>query len=244
LRETPSLNTIVPTDATAAYDVKQVINKIVDEEEFFEIQEDYAKNIVIGFAYMGGRSVGIVANQPKIASGVLDINASVKAARFVRTCDAYNIPVVTLVDVPGFLPGTVQEYGGIIRHGAKLLYAYAEATVPKITVVLRKAYGGAYDVMSSKHLRGDANYAWPNAEIAVMGAKGAVAIVNRGSDDLARDEQDYFDRFGNPFPAAEQGYLDDIINPSETRRVIIEDLELLEKKELTNPWKKHGNIPL
>eukprot|EP00040_Diaphanoeca_grandis_P025759 m.143177 g.143177 ORF g.143177 m.143177 type:complete len:541 (-) comp30299_c0_seq1:178-1800(-) len=243
-RVTPSLDTIVPNDATSAYDVKEVINKIVDEEEFFEIQAEYAKNIVTGFAYMGGRTVGIVANQPKVASGVLDINASVKAARFVRTCDCYNIPIVTLVDVPGFLPGTVQEYGGIIRHGAKLLYAYAEATVPKITVVLRKAYGGAYDVMSSKHLRGDANYAWPNAEIAVMGAKGAVAIIKRGSDDLARDEAEYFKNFGNPFPAAEKGYIDDIIMPRDTRATIIADLEVLERKDQTNPWKKHGNIPL
>lgn len=243
-RSTPALDKIVPTDANQAYDVKEVITKLVDEEDFFEVQPDYATNIVCGFAFMDGKSVGIVANQPKVASGVLDINSSSKAARFVRTCDAFNIPLITLVDVPGFLPGTNQEYGGIIRHGAKLLYAYAEATVPKVTVVLRKAYGGAYDVMSSKHLRGDVNYAWPNAEIAVMGAKGAVSIIFRGSDDLQRDEDNYFKEFSNPFPAAEKGYIDDIILPRDTRARICEDLKLLERKEQKNPWKKHGNIPL
>jgi propionyl-CoA carboxylase beta chain len=243
-RSCPSLDTVVPDDQGLAYDVKDVISKLVDEEEFFEIQEDYAKNIVVGFAHMGGKAVGIVANQPKVASGVLDINSSVKAARFVRTCDCYNIPIVTLVDVPGFLPGTVQEYGGIIRNGAKLLYAFAEATVPKITVVLRKAYGGAYDVMSSKHLRGDSNYAWPNAEIAVMGAKGACAIIHRGSDDLERDENAYIEAFGNPYPAAQKGYIDDIILPRDTRARICADLRMLERKEQENPWKKHGNIPL
>eukprot|EP00037_Helgoeca_nana_P009365 m.82090 g.82090 ORF g.82090 m.82090 type:complete len:541 (-) comp19533_c0_seq1:112-1734(-) len=240
----PSLDIAVPKSADVPYDVKAVIEKIVDERTYFEIQPDYAKNIVCAYATMGGRSVGIVANQPKVAAGALDINASVKAGRFVRTCDAYNIPIITLVDVPGFQPGTAQEYGGIIRHGAKLLYAFAEATVPKITVTLRKSYGGAYCVMSSKHLRGDTNYAWPNAEIAVMGAKGAVAIVNRNATDVAKAEADYAEAFSNPFPAARKGYIDDIIQPRETRRRIIEDLVLLDSKQLTNPPKKHGNIPL
>mmetsp|Transcript_22601 Transcript_22601/g.59018 ORF Transcript_22601/g.59018 Transcript_22601/m.59018 type:complete len:539 (-) Transcript_22601:43-1659(-) len=243
-RDIPSLDLAVPKSADVPYDVKAIIEKIVDERTFFEIQPDYAKNVVCAYATMGGKSVGIVANQPKVAAGVLDINASVKAGRFVRTCDAYNIPIITLVDVPGFQPGTSQEYGGIIRHGAKLLYAYAEATVPKITVTLRKSYGGAYCVMSSKHLRGDINYAWPNSEIAVMGAKGAVAIVNRNADDIAKAEAEYAAAFSNPFPAARKGYIDDIISPRETRRRICEDLNLLEGKTLSNPDKKHGIIPL
>lgn len=210
---------------------------------FFEIMSQYAKNIVVGFGRMNGRTVGVVGNQPKVAAGCLDINSSVKGARFVRFCDAFNIPILTFVDVPGFLPGTAQEYNGIIRHGAKLLYAYAEATVPKITVITRKAYGGAYDVMSSKHLRGDINYAWPTAEVAVMGAKGAVQIIFRGKD-VAEREAEYVEKFANPFPAAVRGYVDDIIEPRMTRRRICQDLELLATKELKNPWKKHANIPL
>lgn len=211
---------------------------------FFEIMPNYAKNIVVGFARMNGRTVGMIGNNPKYAAGCLDINASVKGARFVRFCDAFNIPIITLVDVPGFLPGTGQEYGGIIRHGAKLLYAFAEATVPKITVITRKAYGGAYDVMSSKHLRGDINYAWPTAEIAVMGAKGAVSIIYRGKKDVEKYVQEYIDKFGNPFPAAVRGFVDDIIDPSTTRMRLCRDLNLLQRKQMTNPWKKHANIPL
>ncbi|EYC23695.1 hypothetical protein Y032_0015g2790 [Ancylostoma ceylanicum] len=243
-RDVPSLDTVVPLESTAAYNMKDVVTALVDEGDFFEIMPDYAKNIVVGFARMNGRTVGIVGNNPKFAAGCLDINSSVKGARFVRFCDAFNIPLVTLVDVPGFLPGTAQEYGGIIRHGAKLLYAYAEATVPKITVITRKAFGGAYDVMSSKHLRGDVNYAWPTAEVAVMGAKGAVSILFRGSKDVAKHEAEYIDLFSNPFPAAVRGFVDDIIEPHTTRRRICEDLSLLETKTLTNPWRKHGNIPL
>eukprot|EP01114_Cavostelium_apophysatum_P008705 TRINITY_DN2142_c0_g1_i1.p1 TRINITY_DN2142_c0_g1~~TRINITY_DN2142_c0_g1_i1.p1 ORF type:complete len:545 (+),score=151.11 TRINITY_DN2142_c0_g1_i1:84-1718(+) len=212
-RTEPALNNIVPQDPNLPYDMKRVINKIVDDSNFFEIQPNYAKNIVIGFGRVEGRSVGVIANQPLELSGCLDINASVKAARFVRFCDAFNIPLVTLVDVPGFLPGTNQEHNGVIRHGAKLLYAYAEATVPKVTVITRKAYGGAYDVMSSKHLRGDTNYAWPNAEIAVMGSKGAVEIIFRGKskDEIAKREREYYSKLANPFPAANRGYIDDII---------------------------------
>jgi len=243
-RANEALDRIIPSDSTQAYDIRDVIAPIVDEEDFFEIHAEYAKNIVVGFARMDGRSVGIVANQPKVASGCLDINASVKAARFVRTCDAFNIPILTFVDVPGFLPGTAQEYGGIIRHGAKLLYAYAEATVPKITIITRKAYGGAYDVMASKHLRGDVNYAWPTAEIAVMGAKGAVSIIFRNEENLAEIEADYEQEFSNAFTAAQKGFIDDIITPSTTRLRICEDLDALSTKVLTNPWKKHGNIPL
>ncbi|KAG0217818.1 hypothetical protein BGX31_000112 [Mortierella sp. GBA43] len=243
-REDASLNHIVPLDSTKAYDIKDVITRLVDDAQFFEIMPDYAKNIVIGFARMGGRTVSIIANQPLVSSGVLDINSSVKAARFVRFADAFNIPILTLVDVPGFLPGTAQEHNGIIRHGAKLLYAYAEATVPKVTVITRKAYGGAYDVMSSKHLRGDLNYAWPTAEIAVMGAKGAVEIIFRSSADRASAEKDYISKFANPLPAAQRGYIDDVIEPSTTRRRIIEDLEVLRHKKLENPKRKHGNIPL
>ncbi|KAJ3076339.1 hypothetical protein HDU98_003921 [Podochytrium sp. JEL0797] len=200
--------------------------------------------MVIGFARMGGQTVSIIANQPLVSSGVLDITSSVKAARWVRFCDAFNIPIITFVDVPGFLPGTAQEHGGIIRHGAKLLYAYAEATVPKITVITRKAYGGAYDVMSSKHLRGDMNYSWPTGEIAVMGAKGAVEIIFRKSSDKAAAEADYVSKFANPLPAAQRGFLDDIILPANTRKTIIQDLHVLKGKKLVNPWKKHGNIPL
>lgn len=243
-RLVPSLDTVVPLESTTAYNMKDVVYELVDEGDFFEIMPDYAKNIIVGFARMNGRTVGIVGNNPKFAAGCLDINSSVKGARFVRFCDAFNIPLITLVDVPGFLPGTAQEYGGIIRHGAKLLYAYAEATVPKITVITRKAYGGAYDVMSSKHLRGDKNYAWPTAEVAVMGAKGAVSILFRGSKDVAKHEEEYIDLFSNPFPAAVRGFVDDIIPPSTTRRRICEDLSVLESKKLSNPWKKHGNIPL
>ncbi|OQV22663.1 Propionyl-CoA carboxylase beta chain, mitochondrial [Hypsibius exemplaris] len=243
-RAVPSLDTVVPLQSTAAYNMLDVIGPIVDESDFFEIMPDYAKNIIVGFARMNGRTVGIVGNQPKVAAGCLDINASVKGARFVRFCDSFNIPLITFVDVPGFLPGTSQEYDGIIRHGAKILYAYAEATVPKITVITRKAYGGAYDVMSSKHLRGDINYAWPTAEVAVMGAKGAVAIIHRGSKDLAKAEADYVEAFGNPFPAANRGFIDDIIEPHTTRYRINRDLDLLQSKKSVNPWKKHGNIPL
>ncbi|KAG9303647.1 hypothetical protein G9A89_018544 [Geosiphon pyriformis] len=229
-REDFSLDHIIPVDSTKAYDIRDVITRIVDEGNFFEIMPDFAKNIVIGFARMEGQTVSLVGNQPLVSSGVLDINASVKAARWVRFCDAFNIPIITLVDVPGFLPGTAQEHNGIIRHGAKLLFAYAEATVPKITIITRKAYGGAYDVMSSKHLRGDINYAWPTSEIAVMGAKGAVEII--------------FRHFANPLPAAARGFIDDIILPAVTRRRIIEDLAVLKTKKLTNPSKKHSNCPL
>ncbi|KHN75145.1 Propionyl-CoA carboxylase beta chain, mitochondrial [Toxocara canis] len=244
-RDVPSLDTVVPLESTAAYNMLDVVHALVDEGDFFEIMPDYAKNIIVGFARMNGRTVGIVGNNPKFAAGCLDINASVKGARFVRFCDAFNIPIITLEDVPGFLPGTAQEYGGIIRHGAKLIYAYAEATVPKITVITRKAYGGAYDVMSSKHLRGDINYAWPTAEVAVMGAKGAVSILYRhDKENQKQHEEEYIDLFGNPFPAAVRGFVDDIIEPHTTRKRICLDLNLLESKKLSNPKKKHGNIPL
>merc|ERR1740130_1418920 len=231
-REAEHLDRIITADTNTPYDIKRVINSVVDEHDLFEIMPDFAKNIVIGFARLDGRPVGVVANQPTELAGCLDIDASVKAARFVRFCDAFNIPLLTFVDVPGFLPGTQQEYGGIIRHGAKLLYAYAEATVPKITVITRKAYGGAYDVMSSKHLRGDANYAWPTAEIAVMGAKGAAEVIFRTK------------KFSNPLSAARRGFVDDIIQPSSTRSRICQDLRLLRHKSVENPRKKHGNIPL
>merc|ERR1719245_1967940 len=221
-----------------------VILGVVDEREFYELYKDWAKNMVVGFSRMNGETVGIVANQPKESAGVLDIDASCKAARFVRFCDCFNIPIVTFVDVPGFLPGTAQEYGGIIRHGAKLLYAYAEATVPKITVITRKAYGGAYDVMSSKHLRGDVNYIWPTGEVAVMGAKGAVSIIFRGKDDQEAKEAEYVEKFANPFPAAVRGYVDDIIEPETTRQRIANDLEILANKVQSNPAKKHANMPL
>jgi propionyl-CoA carboxylase beta chain len=244
-RDVPSLDTVVPLETTTAYNMKDVITSLIDEGDFFEIMPDYAKNLVIGFGRMNGRTVGIVGNNPKFAAGCLDINSSVKGARFVRFCDAFNIPIITLVDVPGFLPGTSQEYGGIIRHGAKLLYAFAEATVPKITVITRKAYGGAYDVMASKHLRGDVNYAWPTAEVAVMGAKGAVQILFRKDKERhGEHEEKYIELFSNPFPAAVRGFIDDIIEPRTTRRRICQDLNLLESKKLKNPKKKHGNIPL
>jgi len=243
-----SLDTLVPDNPNKPYDIKELILKAVDDHDFFEIQPDNAKNIVVGFARMNGQPVGIVANQPLVLAGCLDIKSSIKAARFVRFCDAFNFPVVTFVDVPGFMPGTAQEYGGIIKHGAKLLYAYAECTVPKITVITRKAYGGAYDVMSSKHLRGDVNFAWPNAEIAVMGAKGAVEIIFREDKadpaKLAAREAEYKDRFANPFVAGSRGYIDDVIQPHETRKRICRSLAMLRDKKLDNPWRKHGNIPL
>ncbi len=243
-----SLDTLVPENPNKAYDMHELITKVVDDGDFFELQPDYAKNILIGFARMEGQTVGIVANQPLVLAGCLDIKSSIKAARFVRFCDAFNIPVVTFVDVPGFMPGTSQEYGGIIKHGAKLLYAYAECTVPKITVITRKAYGGAYDVMASKHLRGDVNFSWPNAEIAVMGAKGAVEIIFRQDKDdqekLAAREAEYKERFANPFVAARRGYIDDVILPHNTRKRICRSLVMLKDKKIENPWRKHGNIPL
>ena len=238
----------MPANPNKPYDMKELILKVVDEADFFEISEGFAKNIITGFARVDGETVGVVANQPQVLAGVLDIDSSRKAARFVRFCDAFNIPLVTLVDVPGFMPGTKQEYGGLIRHGAKLLFAYAEATVPKVTLITRKAYGGAYDVMSSKHLRGDINYAWPTAEIAVMGAKGAVEIIFRADAKdpvkLAEREAEYKARFANPFVAASLGYIDDVIMPHGTRRRIARALKSLRTKELKNPWKKHDNIPL
>ncbi|XP_023560807.1 propionyl-CoA carboxylase beta chain, mitochondrial isoform X2 [Octodon degus] len=243
-RLVPELDTVVPLESTKAYDMLDIIHSVVDEREFFEIMPNYAKNIVVGFARMNGRTVGIVGNQPKVASGCLDINSSVKGARFVRFCDAFNIPLITFVDVPGFLPGTAQEYGGIIRHGAKLLYAFAEATVPKVTIITRKAYGGAYDVMSSKHLLGDTNYAWPTAEIAVMGAKGAVEIIFKGHEDVVAAQAEYVEKFANPFPAAVRGFVDDIIQPSSTRARICSDLDVLASKKVQRPWRKHANIPL
>ncbi len=243
-----SLDTLVPSNPNMPYDIKELIVKIIDEGDFFEVQPDFAGNIVTGFARIEGSSVGVVANQPKVLAGCLDIDSSRKAARFVRFCDAFNIPIITLVDVPGFLPGTAQEYGGIIKHGAKLLFAYAEATVPKITIIIRKAYGGAYDVMASKHLRGDVNYAWPTAEIAVMGAKGAVEIIFRKDigdpEKIEQRTQEYSDKFANPFVAGARGFIDDIIMPHDTRRHICRDLRMLKNKQLENPWKKHSNIPL
>ncbi|MBP7442499.1 MAG: acyl-CoA carboxylase subunit beta [Thauera sp.] len=243
-----SLDTLVPSNANQPYDMKELIIKMVDDGDFFELQPDYAKNIIIGFARMEGAPVGIVANQPLVLAGCLDIKSSIKAARFVRFCDAFNIPVVTLVDVPGFMPGTAQEYGGIIKHGAKLLYAYAECTVPKVTLITRKAYGGAYDVMSSKHLRGDVNFAWPSAEIAVMGPKGAVEIIFREEkndpEKIAEREAMYKQRFANPFVAGARGFIDDVIMPHETRKRVCRSLAMLKDKQLENPWRKHGNIPL
>ncbi|MDX9718352.1 acyl-CoA carboxylase subunit beta [Thauera sp. WH-2] len=243
-----SLDTLVPENPNQPYDMKELIVKMVDDGDFFELQPDYAKNIIIGLARMEGQPVGIVANQPLVLAGCLDIKSSIKAARFVRFCDAFNIPVVTLVDVPGFMPGTSQEYGGIIKHGAKLLYAYAECTVPKVTIITRKAYGGAYDVMSSKHLRGDVNLAWPSAEIAVMGAKGAVEIIFReeknDAEKLAQREAEYKARFANPFVAAHRGFIDDVIMPHNTRKRVCRSLAMLRDKQLDNPWRKHGNIPL
>jgi propionyl-CoA carboxylase beta subunit len=251
-RTDPALDTMVPPDSHVPYDIKDIIHRVVDDRQFFEIHEHYAKNIVVGFARMDGQSVGIVANQPAFLAGCLDINSSVKGARFVRFCDAFNIPILTFEDVPGFLPGTDQEFGGIIRQGAKLLYAYAEATVPKITIITRKAYGGAYCVMGSKHLRTDVNLAYPTAEIAVMGAEGAVNIVYRRELTAAADKdavrkqkiEEFRDRFANPFIAAERGFVDDVIEPRETRPRVIRALRMLANKVDTMPRKKHGNIPL
>jgi propionyl-CoA carboxylase beta chain len=247
-RQEMSLDNLVPADPSKPYDMKELIEKVLDEGEFFEIQPAYAGNIVTGFGRIDGGTVGIVANQPMVLAGCLDIASSIKAARFVRFCDCFNIPILTFVDVPGFLPGTSQEYNGIIKHGAKLLFAFAEATVPKVTVITRKAYGGAYDVMSSKHLRGDVNYAWPTAEIAVMGPKGAVEIIFRGDlGDPGKIEartEEYRRRFANPFVAAHRGYIDDVISPHGTRRRVAQALAMLRGKRLENPWKKHDNLPL
>jgi len=243
-----SLDTIIPDNPNKPYDMGEVIRKIADEGDFFELQEAYAKNILIGFIRIEGSTVGVVANQPMVLAGVLDINSSRKAARFVRFCDCFNIPILTLVDVPGFLPGTSQEFGGVIKHGAKLLFAYGEATVPKVTLITRKAYGGAYDVMAPKHLRGDVNYAWPTAEIAVMGAKGAIEILYRSElndpEKIAARIDSYEDRFQNPFVAAERGYIDDVITPHSSRKRIARAFASLASKQLANPWKKHDNIPL
>ncbi|MDR1064681.1 MAG: acyl-CoA carboxylase subunit beta [Azoarcus sp.] len=243
-----SLDTLVPDNTNLPYDMKELIVKMVDDGDFFEMQPDYARNIIIGFARMEGAPVGIVANQPMVLAGCLDIKSSIKAARFVRFCDAFNIPIITFVDVPGFLPGTAQEYGGIIKHGAKLLFAFAECTVPKVTIITRKAYGGAYDVMSSKHLRGDVNFAWPTAEIAVMGAKGAVEIIFREEkndpEKLAAREAEYKSRFATPFAAGARGFIDDVIMPHETRMRVCRSLTMLRNKQLENPWRKHSNIPL
>ena len=247
-RQEPSLDTLIPDDPNVSYDVMELITKVVDENNFFEIQPDFAKNIIVGYARMDGCTVGIVANQPMNLAGCLDIDASIKAARFIRFCDCFNIPIVMFVDVPGFLPGTRQESGGLIRHGAKLLFAFAEASVPKITVITRKAYGGAYIVMGSKHLRGDINYAWPSAEIAVMGAKGAVEIIFRedlGDEKKIKDrELEYQKRFSNPFHVSSRGYIDDVIMPHNTRWRIIRSIRMLKNKKQALPWKKHGNIPL
>jgi propionyl-CoA carboxylase beta chain len=248
----PSLDTLVPSNPNKAYDIKELILKVVDEEDFFELQPRHAENIVVGFARMRGSTVGIVANQPLVLAGCLDIKSSIKAARFVRFCDCFNIPIVTFVDVPGFLPGTAQEYGGIIKHGAKLLFAFCEATVPKVTVITRKAYGGAYDVMSSKHIRGDYNVAWPTAEIAVMGPKGAAEILFKRDLAKAKDPEkkldelvaDYREKFAHPYEAASRGFLDDVIDPRDTRPALISALQSLLTKRDTNPPKKHGNIPL
>jgi propionyl-CoA carboxylase beta chain len=254
-RADTGLDKVVPAQSNLPYDMKDVIHAVVDDAYFFEVQEHFAKNIVVGFARLDGRPVGIVANQPAMLAGTLDINASVKGARFVRFCDCFNIPLITFEDVPGFLPGTAQEYGGIIKHGAKLLYAFAEATVPKITVITRKAYGGAYCVMASKHIRTDVNYAWPTAEIAVMGPEGAVDIVYKRELDAAPNPQDrqelrqkkieeFRDRFASPYVAADRGFVDAIIQPRETRKKLIQALAMLENKRDKNPPKKHGNIPL
>jgi propionyl-CoA carboxylase beta chain len=243
-----SLDTLIPPSANQPYDMHELIRKVADEGDFFEIQPAHAANIIVGFCRIEGKTVGVVANQPMVLAGVLDINSSKKAGRFVRFCDAFDIPIVTFVDVPGFLPGTSQEHNGIIKHGAKLLFAFAEATVPKITVITRKAYGGAYDVMASKHLRGDLNYAWPTAEIAVMGAKGAVEIIFRKDigdpAKIAERTKEYEERFANPFVAAGRGYIDEVIMPHSTRRRIALGLRKLRDKQLENPWKKHDNIPL
>jgi len=251
-RQDERLNAIIPENPNQPYDIKEVINSVIDEGTFLEVHEEFAQNIVVGFARLGGRSIGIIANQPAVMAGVLDINSSAKGARFIRFCDCFNIPLLTFEDVPGFMPGTDQEHGGIIKNGAKLLYAYCEATVPKITVITRKAYGGAYDVMNSKHVRGDMNYAWPSAEIAVMGAKGAVEIIFKGDIANAADPEaevqkktdDYADKFAHPYIAAARGYVDDVIEPKSTRPRLIRAFEMLETKKDTNPPKKHGNIPL
>ncbi len=251
-RQIEELNDIVPDNPNKPYDIRDVIRRVVDNGDFFEVHEQFAANIVVGFARLGGRSVGIIANQPAVLAGVLDINSAAKGARFVRFCDAFNVPLVTFEDVPGFLPGTAQEHGGIIKHGSKLLYAYCEATVPKLTVITRKAYGGAYDVMSSKHIRGDINYAWPSAEIAVMGPRGAAEVIFKREIEAASNPQEvldkkieeYREKFANPYEAAARGYIDDIIEPRETRPRLIRALELLQNKKDTNPPKKHGNIPL
>jgi propionyl-CoA carboxylase beta chain len=251
-REDPELDSVVPDNPNKPYDIKDIIGRVVDEGDFLEVHERYAENLVCGFARLGGHVVGVVGNQPRSLAGVLDIDSSVKGARFVRTCDAFNIPLVTFVDVPGFLPGTAQEWGGIIRHGAKLLYAYAEATVPKLAVITRKAYGGAYDVMSSKHIRADFNVAWPTAEVAVMGPEGAVNIVFRKELEAAGDEQarraeliaEYRHRFANPYVAAERGYVDEVIEPRRTRPALFSALETAMTKREPRPKRKHGNIPL
>ncbi|MDD9921402.1 MAG: acyl-CoA carboxylase subunit beta, partial [Boseongicola sp.] len=243
-----SLDTLIPDNPNQPYDMKELILKIADEGDFYEIQADFAGNIITGFVRLEGQTVGVVANQPMVLAGVLDIDSSRKAARFVRFCDAFEIPILTLVDVPGFLPGTSQEYGGVIKHGAKLLFAYGEATVPKVTVITRKAYGGAYDVMSSKHLRGDFNYAWPTAQIAVMGAKGATEILYRSElgdpEKIAARTAEYEANFANPFRAAERGFIDEVIMPHSTRRRVCRAFSSLKTKSLSNPWKKHDNIPL
>jgi propionyl-CoA carboxylase beta chain len=243
-----SLDTLIPANPNQPYDMKELIYKTVDEGDFFEIQEAHAKNIIVGFARIEGHTVGLVANQPMVLAGVLDSDCSRKAARFVRFCDCFNIPIVTFVDVPGFLPGTAQEYGGLIKHGAKLLFAYSEATVPKVTVITRKGYGGAYVVMSSKHIRGDVNYAWPTAEIAVMGPRGAAEIIYRAersdSKKIEARIREYEERFANPFVAAERGFIDEVIMPHSTRKRVSRALNMLRHKKLENPWKKHDNIPL
>jgi propionyl-CoA carboxylase beta chain len=251
-RADEELQSVVPDQPNRPYDIKDIVRPVLDERYFFEVQAEYAPNIVIGFGRLGGRPVGIVANQPASLAGCLDISASLKAARFVRFCDCFNIPLVTFVDVPGFLPGTAQEFGGIIKHGAKLLYAYCEATVPKLTVIARKAYGGAYDVMSSKHIRGDVNFAYPTAEIAVMGPEGAVNILYKREMDAAKDPaalrqektREYREKFANPYIAAERGYVDEVIEPRDTRRRLSQALDVLHTKRDTNPPRKHGNIPL
>jgi propionyl-CoA carboxylase beta chain len=247
-RMEPSLDTLIPDNPNKPYDMRELITKVADEGDFFEIQAKFAQNILTGFGRMEGQTVGFVANQPMVLAGVLDSDASRKAARFVRFCDCFNIPIITFVDVPGFLPGTDQEYGGLIKHGAKLLFAFAEATVPKVTLITRKAYGGAYDVMSSKHIRGDVNYAWPTAEIAVMGPKGAAEILYRSELNdpakIAARIKEYQDRFANPFVAAERGYIDEVIMPRNTRLRIARALNMLRNKTVENPWKKHDNIPL
>ncbi len=251
-RADPELQTVVPDQPNKPYDIKDIVRPVLDDRYFFEVQADYAPNIVIGFGRLGGRPVGIVANQPAHLAGCLDISASVKAARFVRFCDCFNVPLVTFEDVPGFLPGTAQEFGGIIKHGAKLLYAFCEATVPKLTVITRKAYGGAYCVMSSKHIRGDANFAYPTAEIAVMGPDGAVNILYKREMDAAKNAaalkeektREYREKFANPYVAAERGYIDEVIEPRDTRRRLIQALDVLHTKRDTNPPRKHGNMPL